>query len=114
MTTAGMLVAHYHFDPWEKSIPAWGLQYLHLSWCRGAPVCAPSSMEYPNQGRHTGLPLRLSFRSLALIFLAAICCAAPFLYICYLVNKYAVNVPFWDDWARIQIITMITNFDKNR
>ena len=20
---------------------------------------------------------------------------------CYLVNKYAVNVPFWDDWAQM-------------
>ncbi|MGO8822669.1 MAG: hypothetical protein ACLQT6_09730 [Desulfomonilaceae bacterium] len=36
--------------------------------------------------------------------LAAICCAAPFLYICYLVNKYAVDVPFWDDWAHVPMI----------
>ncbi len=40
----------------------------------------------------------------ALIVLTAICCAAPFLYICYLVNRYAVNVPFWDDWAHVPMI----------
>ncbi|MCX5873129.1 MAG: hypothetical protein NTY51_07835 [Deltaproteobacteria bacterium] len=39
----------------------------------------------------------------ALIFLTAICCAIPFLYIVYLVNRYAVNVTFWDDWAHIPI-----------
>jgi len=44
-----------------------------------------------------------TFKDKALILLTGICCAAPFLYICYLVNKYAVNVPFWDDWAPIPI-----------
>ena len=37
----------------------------------------------------------------ALILITAICCAVPFLYICYLVNRYAVDVPFWDDWAQM-------------
>ena len=62
---------------------------MHSGLRRGAPMCAPSSMTIPKSGQTT---------------LAAICCAAPFLYICYLVNQYAVNVPFWDDWAQAPMI----------
>lgn len=40
-----------------------------------------------------------------LILLATVvCCAIPFLYIIYLVNRYAVDVPYWDDWSHAPMI----------